>query len=158
MLHRSMLNWEWYQNVNTKSLFLHCLLKANHNQGTFEGEAINRGEFVTSLSKLAEETGLSVKQVRVSINHLKRTQEVASRSNSKYTVITIVNYDSYQSNGAKDGATEGQAKGKRRASEGQQYNNNNNNNNKKRKYIKEKKGSIDFELAKKMMFEDEDND
>ena len=123
-LHRQMLNWGWYTNTNTKVLFLHCLLKANHVQAVFENEIIDRGEFVTSLSHLAEETGLSVKQVRVSLNHLKGTKEVASRSNSKYTVITIVNYDSYQPNGAKDGANEGQAKGKRRASEGQAKGNN----------------------------------
>lgn len=26
---RKILDWEWYTDINTKTLFLHCLLKAN---------------------------------------------------------------------------------------------------------------------------------
>lgn len=113
-LHRSMLEWEWYRDANTKALFLHCLLKANWEAGRFQGVEVPRGSFVTSLSKLALETGLTVKQIRTALNHLKATNEVASRTTSKFSVITIKNYDKYQTEGKQEGtqgASEGQAKG-----------------------------------------------
>lgn len=95
-LHRSMLGWEWYRNINTKVLFIHMLLKANWKDGKFEGKAIPRGSFVSSIQKLAEETDLTVREVRTGISHLKTTGEVTSKSCSKYTIFTVKNYDSYQ--------------------------------------------------------------
>lgn len=34
-LSRKMLNWEWYTDVNTKTLFIHCLLRANWKKERF---------------------------------------------------------------------------------------------------------------------------
>ena len=101
-LHRSMLEWEWYKDINTKVVFLHCLLKANWNDGKFQGEDVPRGSFVTSLPKLAEETGLSVQQVRTVINRLKSTGEITDRASRKFRVITIKNYDKYQFDNRQD--------------------------------------------------------
>lgn len=97
-LSRKMLDWEWYKNNNTKILFLHCLLKANWKDGKFENNVIKRGEFVTSLPTLAFETGLTVRQVRTALNHLKTTGELTVRTTSKYSIFTVNNYNAYQSN------------------------------------------------------------
>ena len=45
-LFRKMLNWEWYTDVNTKVLFLHCLLKANWKDGSWHGHKYKRGQFI----------------------------------------------------------------------------------------------------------------
>lgn len=95
-LHRSILEWEWYRNINTKVLFIHMLLKANWKEGKFEGKVIPRGSFVSSVPKLAEETELTVREVRTGISHLKTTGEVTCKSYSKFTVFTVKNYDAYQ--------------------------------------------------------------
>lgn len=95
---RKILDWEWYGDINTCRLFLHMLLKSNWKPGRFQGIEIPRGSFVSSLSKLAEETGLTERKVRTALEHLKTTGEVTSRSHSKFTVFTIKNYDCYQSN------------------------------------------------------------
>lgn len=95
-LYRAMLEWEWYRNINTKVLFIHMLLKANWKEGKFEGKVIPRGSFVSSIPKLAEETDLTVREVRTGISHLKTTGEVTCKSYSKFTVFTVKNYDSYQ--------------------------------------------------------------
>jgi hypothetical protein len=29
-IHRSILEWEWYEDTNTFRLFMHLILKANH--------------------------------------------------------------------------------------------------------------------------------
>ncbi|MGF7002436.1 hypothetical protein M2149_000812 [Lachnospiraceae bacterium PFB1-21] len=113
-LNRKILEWEWYSNINTKSLFFHCLLKANWKDGKFEGVEIKRGSFVTSYPQLAAETNLSVKQVRVALNHLKRTGEVAVKGHAKFSVITVNNYNAYQDKGTiegSQGAVKGQSKG-----------------------------------------------
>lgn len=95
-LHRSLLKWEWYKNTNVKVVFLHCLLMANFEPGKFEGIDVPPGSFVTSYKNIADQTGLSVHQVRVALNHLNVTHEVAQSSTSKFTVITVNNWDRFQ--------------------------------------------------------------
>ena len=99
LLYRQITEWEWYQNPNTFRVFLHCLLMANFTDGRFEGKEIKRGQFVTSLPSLSDQTSLSIRQVRVALDHLIMTGELTSKAYSKFRVITVVNYDKYQNNG-----------------------------------------------------------
>lgn len=119
-IYRRMLKWEWYTDVNTKVLFLHCLLKANWKDGSWHGVSYRRGQFITSLPALADETGLTIKQVRTALNHLKRTGEVADKTYSKFRIITVLSYDSFQSMGRQRGRQEagkGQARGRQGATD-----------------------------------------
>jgi biotin operon repressor len=97
-LHRKILEWEWYDDANVCRLFIHCLLKANHQHKKWKGIDIERGQFITSLDKLSKETGLSVSQVRTCMKKLKSTGEIASKSHTQHTVITVLSYDSHQCN------------------------------------------------------------
>lgn len=110
-IHRQLLDWEWYSDVNTTRVFLHLLLVANHKDNKWRGIIIKRGQKLTSISSLANETSLSIKNIRTSIKRLKSTNEVASYSNAQYTVFTMINYDLYQDE-ANEVASQGQAKGK----------------------------------------------
>lgn len=118
-LHRSLLKWEWYDDINTFKLFIHLLLTVNYYDKQWRGKTIKRGSRITSYAILAKETKLSIKSVRTAIKHLISTGEVAKVSNSEYTIITVNNYDKYQ-DVANEQAIEGQSTGKRGASEGQQ--------------------------------------
>ena len=60
-LHRQLLDWEWYNDVNTTRVFLHLLLVANHKDNNWRGIEIKRGQRLTSISGLASETNLSIK-------------------------------------------------------------------------------------------------
>ena len=95
-LHRSLLEWEWYDDKNTKILFLHCLLKANYKDKNYRGKTIKRGSFVTGRDVLANELGLSVQQVRTSLTKLKSTNEITIKPSSQGTVIEVVKYNDYQ--------------------------------------------------------------
>lgn len=95
-LHRKMTEWEWYTDTNTKALFLHLLLVANHEDVKYKGIVVKKGEHITGLEKLAKETGLTIRQVRTAINHLKTTHDVTCNVTSKGTVIRIVNWGKYQ--------------------------------------------------------------
>lgn len=111
-INRKILYWEWYTDVPAKTLFFHCLIKANWKDGKFQGKTIRRGQFVTSLSHLAFETGLTVKQVRLALEKLQETGEIRAKSeHRKYSVITVLNYDKYQTQGQTEGHTEGHSKG-----------------------------------------------
>ena len=96
-LHRGLLEWEWYDDVNVMRVFLHCLLKANHADRRYRGKVVKRGTFLTGRDLLSIETGLTVQQVRTSLDKLKSTNELTIKSSRQGTVVEVVNYDKYQS-------------------------------------------------------------
>lgn len=104
-------------------VFLHLLLTANIRDCDFQNTTVRRGEKVISYANLAAETGLSIKQVRTALKHLKETGEVACRSTNKYTIVTVKNYDKYQKR-ADTEANNGQSTGIQRTFKGQQSKNN----------------------------------
>jgi hypothetical protein len=93
---RKFTEWEWYRNTNTKALFLHCLLKANHKPKKWQGIVIPPGSFVTSYATLAEELGLSMQEIRTAKRNIQSTGEITSQSTSKLTIITVLNWAKYQ--------------------------------------------------------------
>lgn len=120
---RKMLEWEWYKDVPTTKLFLHCLLKVNYKDKLWKGRKIKRGQFWTSIKHLSEETGLTVKQVRTSLEKLTSTNEITHDGTSSGSLITVNAFTRYQSQGQAKGkaeANEGQARGEQGANEGQQ--------------------------------------
>lgn len=136
-LHRKLLEWEWYSDTNTKCLFIHCLLKANHREKKWNGITVERGQFITGRDKLAQELHMSVRQVRTALDKLKSTNEITIKSTNKYSVITVVNYSEYQDRATKsDQQNDQQATSKRPANDQQTTTTNNvNNNNNENKEI-----------------------
>ena len=97
-LHRSVLDWEWYDDINVRMLFIHCLLKANCKDVKYRGTVVKRGSFLTSVEILSSETSLTTSQIRSSLKKLKMTNDIANETSSKGSIISITNYDLYQSN------------------------------------------------------------
>lgn len=126
-LYRQIMKWEWYDDANTFRLFIHLLLKANYEDAQWRGLAIKRGQLFTSIGHLSHELKISDKAIRIALDKLIKTKEVASKGASNGTMITICKYDSYQSSFNTEGQTEGQTRGERGAT------NNKNNNNKEKK-------------------------
>lgn len=91
-----MIEWEWYTDIPVKVLFLHLLLKANHEDANWRGNEIRRGQTITSIQNLADETGLSVQNVRTGLRKLQLTGEITCKPTSKFTLITVENYTKYQ--------------------------------------------------------------
>lgn len=118
--YRKIMQWEWYTDVNTAHLFRHCILRANYQDTVWRGIAIKKGSFITSLQTLSTETGLTVKQVRIALEKLEKTGEVANCSTSKYRIITVKNYDNYQQQGKQNGKQNGKVRAKKGQGEGKQ--------------------------------------
>lgn len=113
-LSRKILEWEWWDDINTCRLFIYCLLKANWKDGRFKGMVIPKGSFVSSIPKMSDETSLTIREIRTAISHLKSTGEVTCKSYAKYTVFTVKNYCEYQQS---DLQNDRQATGKRHSND-----------------------------------------
>lgn len=110
-LHRKTLEWEWYSDLPARVLFFHLLLRANFKETKWRGRPIGRGQVLTSIRKLASETGLSVKQIRVALGKLEATHELTQEATHKCSIITLCKYGTYQSQEEKEGTLEGTRKG-----------------------------------------------
>jgi len=96
-LHRQIQDWEWYEDSSTVHLWIHMLLKANHDERKWQGITINPGQFITSRDKLSAETGITTQRIRTIIERLKSTSQITSQSTSRFTMITISKWEGYQS-------------------------------------------------------------
>jgi DNA-binding transcriptional regulator YhcF (GntR family) len=95
-LHRSIKDWEWYDDLNVRLTFLHCLVEANFKDKSFKGTLFPRGSFPCGRDQLAKDIGITTQQLRTAFNKLKSTGEITTRTTSKGTSVTVCNYDSYQ--------------------------------------------------------------
>ena len=102
-LYRRMMKWGWYTDTPTKCVFLHLLFLACYEPCYYKGVQLEPGQAVSSIRQIATDTGLTVKQVRTAINHLKETQEVAQSPCGKFSVFTVNNYNDYQCMGTDEG-------------------------------------------------------
>lgn len=117
-LHRKLLEWEWYDDKNTMRLWIHILLKVNHEPKKWHGVDVLPGTFITSYSSLSEETGLSIKKIRLSLDKLENSGNVARKTTNKWQAVTVMNWELYQScqdETASNETNKGQTKGKQRA-------------------------------------------
>ena len=96
-LDRSIEKWRWYKNGNTLRVFIHLLLNANVVSHDFENITIERGSLATSYESIGVTLNLTVRQVRTALGHLKATGTITTKVYRRFQVITIVNYDYYQS-------------------------------------------------------------
>ena len=146
VLHRQMLEWEWFNDINTCHLFLYCLLRANHEPKKWRGININRGSFITSLEHLSNDTGLTVSQVRTALNKLKSTGELTNETTSQYSIISIKNYNKYQDYDKQNDKriTSKQQTNDKRMTTNNNDNNDNNDNNKEEVEEEKLKNSKNF--------------
>lgn len=143
-LYRQMLDWGWYDDTNTKVVFLHLLLTANFKDTEWHGIQLKRGDVVTSIPSLASALKLSERNVRTALMHLKSTGEVTDKIYSKFRIISIKNYGQYQDD---DRQNDSQATGNRQADDSQATGNRPQRKNDKNERIKEGKNkalSSDF--------------
>ncbi len=96
-IHRKLTKWGWYQKSEMVHIFLHLLLMANHEDGKWQGHIIKRGQFITGRLSLSKDTGISQQTIRTCLDRLKSTNEITIKSTNKFSIITILKYEDYQS-------------------------------------------------------------
>ena len=96
-LHRKMLEWQWYGDVNTTCVFLHLLLLAAPGEEMEADVPLLPGDVLTSIRDVAEALHITFRGALTAINRLKRTGEIVLVSSSKRgAVYRIVNWQEYQ--------------------------------------------------------------
>jgi hypothetical protein len=96
-LHRKFRDWEWSSNPKMVALFIHLLLSANYELSRFQGHDIPRGSLVAGLFALSEATGISFQSLRTCLEKLKQTGEITVKSTNHFSIISVCNYERYQS-------------------------------------------------------------
>lgn len=101
-LHRQLQEcWLWTEDRFSRGqAWIDLLLMANHKDKKFpindEIKIIQRGQFVTSKRKLADKWKWNRRTVDVFLNLLAKDEMITMECTTKYTTITIINYDFYQ--------------------------------------------------------------
>lgn len=108
-LYRSLLDWEWFHDVNVRLVFVYMLLAANYRPKAVRATLVGRGQFLTSYAKIAQKNGLTVSQVRTAVSKLRLTGEVATCFKGGGLLVSVINYEKYQ------GAARADDRGNRRA-------------------------------------------
>ena len=141
-LHRTLEDKGYYKNSKYVHLWIHILLKANHEKNEFMWNnkimIIKEGQFITGRKQLSLETGLTETTIENILNMFEKEQQIGQQKTTKFRLITVINWKEYQANG--------QQSDNRVTTNGQQSDTNKNDKNdknekKKREFfLKNKKG------------------
>lgn len=127
-LYRSIRDWEWYKDTHTKVLFIHLLLCSTKDNRYIYSQTLIRGQYITTVKRLSEELGISTKGIRTALNHLVKSGNIQLKTSNKYTLITIINYDLYQSTRQTNNIISGKQTVTQTANEKQEIKQGNNSN------------------------------
>jgi len=100
-LHRKALSNGWLRNHKLWVFWCYCLLKASHKEnkvmiGT-QQVTLQPGQFVFGRKTASKETGLSEQSIRTYVHNLYTWGNLTIKSTNKYSLITVVNWELYQS-------------------------------------------------------------
>lgn len=94
---RRLLDSDLIHEPVTFTVFMFLLLSANYRAGEYCGQQILRGEAVTSYPRIASAAGVTQRQARTALSKLVKSGRVSVRRYPKFSVVTLLNYDKYQS-------------------------------------------------------------
>jgi hypothetical protein len=99
-LWRKSVDAGWIKNHKLWAFWTYCLMKASHkpfkaivgNQEVF----LAAGQFVTGLRVISKETGLTIRETRTVLAFLVNAGNLTIKTTNKFSIITIVNWNTYQ--------------------------------------------------------------
>lgn len=101
---RKMLESDLIHEPVTFTVFMYLLLSANYREGEYNGQQIHRGESVVSYPRIASATGVTERQARTALSKLVKSGRVSVERYPRFSVVTLLNYDKYQSVSGKKSA------------------------------------------------------
>lgn len=97
-LRRSLIDWEWYSDINATRLLIHLLISVNYEDKKWRGELIKSGSMVYSWETLSKSCNLSLQQTRTAMSKLIKCKEVTIKTTNKYSLVTLLKWDKIQLN------------------------------------------------------------
>jgi hypothetical protein len=86
---------------NYLSLWIHLLMLANHEEDhkfiwNGKSETLKKGQFITGRLALSELSGIPQTTIERILNYLEKEQQIGQQKTTKYRLITITKWESYQ--------------------------------------------------------------
>ena len=101
-LYRKLFDKGYLKKPKLWALMTYCLLRAAYKDKTviMNGREIylNPGELIFGRRSVARVLGQTEREIRTRLNFLKSTQFASHRTTHRISIVSIVNWDSYQSN------------------------------------------------------------
>ena len=95
-LHRKILDNGVFADAELLKVFVWCILKANTVPNMVYGRKVDIGEFITGRVTASEELHLKPSTIYKRLQKLKAQGYIDISSTTKNSLITVVNYKSYQ--------------------------------------------------------------
>ena len=95
-LHRKILDNGVFADAELLKVFVWCILKANTTPNVVYGRKVDVGEFITGRITASEELYLKPSTIYKRLQKLKSQGYIDISSTTKNSLITVVNYKSYQ--------------------------------------------------------------
>jgi hypothetical protein len=100
-LHRKLLDNALMSKSAYLQLWIALLLRANHKQNEFifdnKKVVLQPGQFITGRDKLSELTAIPPSTIEKILKYLENEQQIEQQTTNKYRLITILNWQYYQS-------------------------------------------------------------
>jgi hypothetical protein len=102
-LYRNLEKQPWYGKPNTVALFIHLLIKCTRNTDGhsifYKGKEVKLlpGQYWTTHRRLMKEIGVTHRNLRTSFEILKTTHTLTHETSTQGTIITVNNWDKFQS-------------------------------------------------------------
>lgn len=100
-LHRCLINKPIFDNANLLKVWVWCLSKATHSEHDqlvgLQVVKLIPGQFIFGRLKASEDLKMPPSTVWRLINFLKKNESLDIKTNNKYSLVTINNWESYQS-------------------------------------------------------------
>ena len=93
ILPRFITTRDWYADPIARAIFIDLLLQASWKDEVIRGEQLKPGQLVTSLPEIASKNRIKPSHARSILSRIERTNDIASRSTSKYRIITVLCFD-----------------------------------------------------------------
>lgn len=95
-------NWAWYSDDKTLLVYMRLLLGAVWRDTPYQNIVLQRGQIATTYPKIAQENSISERQARTILDRLKSTGKIAVKTTSKFSIITLIDYDCASENVSQD--------------------------------------------------------
>lgn len=130
--------------VEYLGLLSHMLIIANYKKGWFCGKDILPGQIACGLPSMADSIGVSRSKLYRMLCKLQNLGIIEQRTNSKFTIITICNYSTYQGSYCEEKENIGQQVNSERTASEQQVNSERTQSKKDKKGKKEKNNTLEI--------------
>lgn len=95
-LYRSIEDWSWYKDNDTKSVFIHLLINARHTAGECYGNMLQPGQLITGQKALSKALGMTEQRVKTALKRLIKDGTISKKSTNKYSIVTLCQWGVHQ--------------------------------------------------------------